>query len=253
MRPGDVYFRGDSDCRDRLAKITNRYLTIEYSGIFYARLANYEKYKNELPDNLNLELKNSVPTPELYQKFVEALLNNLFEVHRQKVAVAKSIDERIEAHASFVWNYISIHPFANGNGRTARMILHWLITQEGLLPPLLTPDDDVLMSERAYIKNVKESIKNTYVFVDDIKMRLRLGLDPKGSPVLLAPRLFGDITLNGAKKNKKEYFYIDLFDYAEFSRRQDQLGGYSDEKNRLIEYYSRLENMEWFMKQIEAS
>ena len=52
-------------------------------------------------------------------------------------AAPASVDTAFEAH----WRLVAIHPFADGNGRTARLLMNLLLIRSGYPPVAVRPDD----------------------------------------------------------------------------------------------------------------
>lgn len=50
-----------------------------------------------------------------------------------------SLSEYIEKIVPFVYHFVKIHPFANGNGRVSRALLNWMLRIKGL-PPIYVDD-----------------------------------------------------------------------------------------------------------------
>jgi fido (protein-threonine AMPylation protein) len=69
---------------------------------------------------------------------VDLETDNLFMMHDEHVARNVPVD--IEA-AWFHHRYVQIHPFQDGNGRTARALTTYLYIKEGYLPPVVTNAD----------------------------------------------------------------------------------------------------------------
>lgn len=72
-------------------------------------------------------LPNPVKVPELMKEFGAWLTS----------AEENSIDKAIEAH----YRLVSIHPFVDGNGRTARLLMNLILMQDGYCPIIIRPID----------------------------------------------------------------------------------------------------------------
>jgi len=99
-------------------------------------------------------LPNAVKVPELMNEFIDWLQNNNLD-HPIKMAV--------DAHFKFV----SIHPFVDGNGRTARLLMN-LILMQGGYPPVIVRKED----REEYIKSLekgqtKKDLDGYYKFMFD--------------------------------------------------------------------------------------
>jgi len=73
-------------------------------------------------------LPNPVRVPELMEDFMEWLRGDNQE-HTIKIAA--------DAH----FKLVSIHPFVDGNGRTARLLMNLLLTQEGYPPAIIKTEN----------------------------------------------------------------------------------------------------------------
>jgi len=73
-------------------------------------------------------MPNAIKVPELMEKFIE-WLHNPIDLHPVTIAG--------EAH----YRLVSIHPFVDGNGRTARLLMNLLLMQEGYPPAIIRKED----------------------------------------------------------------------------------------------------------------
>jgi len=76
---------------------------------------------------VDFEFPDPIKVPDHMQDFVTWL----HEAQEHAFIIAA------DAHLKF----ISIHPFIDGNGRTARLLMNLLFMQAGFLPALITPED----------------------------------------------------------------------------------------------------------------
>lgn len=90
-------------------------------------------------------LPNPVKVPELMDNFFEWLHS-------------KNTDHPIKIAADAHLRLATIHPFADGNGRTARLLLNLLLLQQGYTPALIRKED-----REAYIDSIgKAQLENDY-------------------------------------------------------------------------------------------
>lgn len=73
-------------------------------------------------------LPNPVKIPELMQEFITWLIGDNFD-HIVKIAA--------DAH----YKLVSIHPFSDGNGRTARLLMNLLLMQTGFPPAIIGKEE----------------------------------------------------------------------------------------------------------------
>ena len=55
--------------------------------------------------------------------------------------VGKNDDHPVHIAAEAHYRLVSIHPFVDGNGRTARLLMNLLLMQEGYPPAIIRPED----------------------------------------------------------------------------------------------------------------
>ena len=72
-------------------------------------------------------MPNPVKVPRLYDEFISWL----HDAHGNELAIAA------DAH----FRLVSIHPFVDGNGRTARLLMNLLLMQAGFPPAIIRKDD----------------------------------------------------------------------------------------------------------------
>ncbi|KAJ3250760.1 hypothetical protein HK103_003183 [Boothiomyces macroporosus] len=68
--------------------------------------------------------------PDLIEKSLEGLCCNV----RNAMETEEDILTKIKITSSFVTNFLHIHPFSNGNGRTARLLASWLLSTISIVP-----------------------------------------------------------------------------------------------------------------------
>lgn len=88
-------------------------------------------------------LPNPIKVPELMEEFINWLQSKIAD-HAVKIA--------IDAHLKLV----SIHPFVDGNGRTARLFMNLLLMQAGFPPAIVRKEDRseyINSLEKAQTKN----------------------------------------------------------------------------------------------------
>ena len=81
-------------------------------------------------------LPNPIKVPDLIKAFFE------------KIDSIKGVDDIIKTHLDFV----SIHPFSDGNGRCARLLMNLLLMQNGFCPIIIRPRD-----RKRYINSIEKS------------------------------------------------------------------------------------------------
>jgi len=86
-----------------------------------------------------VKMPNSLKVPKLMDDFINWLSGDNRD-HSAKVAA--------DAH----FKLVSIHPFVDGNGRTARLLMNLLLMQDGYPPALIRKED-----RRAYINSIEHA------------------------------------------------------------------------------------------------
>lgn len=82
-------------------------------------------------------LPNAMKVPDLMKEFVNWL-------HREK-------DDAIKLAADAHFKIVSIHPFIDGNGRTARLLMNLILMQKGYPPAIIQKED-----RNAYIQGIEK-------------------------------------------------------------------------------------------------
>lgn len=99
----------------------------------------------------------------------------------------KSIDP-FEREARFHIEFIKIHPFEDGNGRTSRLLLNYFLLKEGIPPVIITPDltkyyysyieedniegmKNLFEIQSSKENNVINKLYDEYLKIDDMKKR----------------------------------------------------------------------------------
>src|SRR5579859_8126616 len=82
-------------------------------------------------------MPNALKVPDLMQEFIEWVQN----VEKESVQTAS------EAH----FKLVSIHPFTDGNGRTARLLMNLMLMQAGFPPAIIRKEE-----RKAYINSIEK-------------------------------------------------------------------------------------------------
>lgn len=82
-------------------------------------------------------------------------------LYLQKDAGKMSMQELYDMSFAAHFNLVTIHPWADGNGRMARLMMNWLQFEYGLIPSRIFADD-----KEGYIKALVETreSENLYIF-----------------------------------------------------------------------------------------
>ncbi len=170
---------------------------------------------------------------------VKQLLDDALLDFRNRLAHAKTLEERVRIYTDFSKKLVSIHPFPDGNGRTTRFTLNFLLAQEGLPIPILEDTIDLSLSDERFYEKVVSGIKTSDRFLDDIKWRKAEGLDIKKTPYNLVSKLPDQIWFSSkGLKGGKASFPVDAYDYAQYVRNHSsQLGSSLNTEPKLLRQY----------------
>lgn len=132
----------------------------------------------------------------LETKFTKALVEQRFAKFNADSAALGEIKIGINEHqyidlvADFQRDLVAIHPVLNGNGRTTRLFMNYLLTRQGLPPVrLVDPYLDVQVSKEEWREYVHKGVVNNAKLYDDVVFRVKNGLTVEYSPELLYPGL----------------------------------------------------------------
>lgn len=94
-------------------------------------------------------LPNALKVPELMEEFVIWLQSDIFD-HPVKIA--------LDAH----FKLVSIHPFTDGNGRTARLLMNLLLMQAGYPPAIVRKEDRGVYIDSLEKGQTKDDLNDYY-------------------------------------------------------------------------------------------
>ncbi len=138
-------------------------------------LRNYQSYHYAAKGLTPKEAKNIAEHGARYIKL--PFLNKGFILYANPVmvksglnALIKETRARINDPASdpaqtagrFVQRFIALHPYADGNGRTARLVMDRILAERSMLPPILkNTGNDIGLSEKAFAKEILNGVART--------------------------------------------------------------------------------------------
>jgi hypothetical protein len=92
---------------------------------------------------------------------VPFLMKELVTNYNPKIQKAKTVDEIINVAADFQRDYVSIHPFRDGNGRTSRLMMDYILMSKGLPSSQLDNTNlDLGMRPAQWRTEVKKGVYN---------------------------------------------------------------------------------------------
>lgn len=188
--------------------------------------------KNEVAEILKLDKTLNSVQKQVTKKIVDAMVDDLMDwFTRERTLIGRidspeKLDEFVNLTAKFQRDMVSIHPLANGNGRTTReFALSYALMREGFPPPrILDPNADIYRSLEEWQKIIKHGILASDFLVDDMVERLKFGLPLENSVDLITPYTRPPIKM-GLKGDKKAPFmegveYVDPRLYREIIKRE---------------------------------
>ena len=138
-------------------------------------LRNYQNYHFESKGLTPTEAKNITENGARYVKL--PFLNKGFIVYANPATVKRGLDalltetrtrlkdpsaDPIKTASRFVQRFIALHPYADGNGRTARLVMDRILAERGMLPPILkNTGNDIGLSEANFAKEVLQGVDRT--------------------------------------------------------------------------------------------
>jgi hypothetical protein len=170
--------------------------------------------------------------PETTKKLVEAMVDDLMDwFTRERTLIGEinspeKLDEYVNLVSKFQRDLVSIHPLANGNGRSTRELgLSYALMKEGFPPPrIIDANADIYRSLDDWKKIIKHGILASDFLVDDMVERLKFGLPIENSVDLISPftRPPVKVQLKGQKQTPymEGVEYIDPRLYREILKRE---------------------------------
>lgn len=157
----------------------------------------------------------------LEQKFSKALVEHRFQQFNRdreaigEIKIGQNEQLYIDLVADFQRDLVAIHPVLNGNGRTTRLFMNYLLTKEGLPPVrLVDPFLDVQVSVSEWRQYVHKGVLNSAQLQADIAYRIQQGLTVESSPELIYPGLPELISISlkkqGSAKAVKDHAQVKL-------------------------------------------
>lgn len=178
---------------------------IHYPYVTTPKQATIDLIKDSHPDLYNQIMEyrkwnepslHGQATPALEQAFTKALVEQRFQRFNAERAALGEVKIGLNEHryidivADLQRDLVAIHPVLNGNGRTTRLLMNYLLTREGLPPVrLVDPFLDVQVSQKEWREYVHKGVVNSAQLQADIAFRIKNGLTVEYSPELLYPGL----------------------------------------------------------------
>ncbi len=155
------------------------------------------------------------------KKIVDAMVDDLMDwFTRERTLIGEinspeKLDQFVNLTAKFQRDMVSIHPLANGNGRSTReFALSYALMKEGFPPSrILDTNADIYRSLEEWQKIIKHGILASDFLVDDMVERLKFGLPLESSVELITPYTRPPVQM--ALKGQKKVPFMDGVEYID--------------------------------------
>lgn len=184
-------------------------------------------------DRLHADTGIKIQSEALTKRLVDEMLDERLAWFNQSrealgtINTPEKLDKFVDLLATLQRDVVSIHPVADGNGRTTReFFLSYALMREGFPPPrIIDPNADIYRSLEEWKVIIKDGIESSDRMVADLTERMRVGLPIDHSTELLTPYLPPAIVVqlrNGSstKLASGGTEYIDPRVYREIVRRE---------------------------------
>lgn len=195
--------------QELLALLENPYLTVEYkpssdkkSFLVSYQYPDIEKFEKLLPllsedfvadvkkQGLNKILASQDARVQWNQKLIRNLLSQLFS----------SLYNSYIEPAEFLSKFIAIHPYSDGNGRTARLYLQKAMSAYGsTLPPMFISDVDLLLKPNDLARVLNDSSEAYNKLFQSMSAEFRLKQTPEYFNLKEFPGLIESLAIFGLK------------------------------------------------------
>lgn len=98
-------------------------------------------------------------------KKVPALVKKLCEQTNEEIKKVKTFEEKCNLAFKVHFDFVSIHPFGDGNGRTSRLLMNYIQAWFNLPPSIVFKQDRIKYVEALESARNKEDIDNFYQFM----------------------------------------------------------------------------------------
>ncbi|MEK6705078.1 MAG: Fic family protein [Bdellovibrionota bacterium] len=179
----------------------------------YTPLSKWRRYENDLPADLRKRLQklqemdtplntnNGAEVNAIRKEVLTVLTQKSLTRAQESLRQATNVEQQLNAIADFYQEFMSIHPFQNGNGRAGRLLVERMLESVGLPPPIWSSfGQDVVLRPSDMRLLLKDSVRLSQQYHADLKTILENGLDYRITPtVFLTPE---QLAVLGAKKQK---------------------------------------------------
>ncbi|MFH1358831.1 MAG: Fic family protein [archaeon] len=128
--------------------------------------ADYIKSINYIKENPDKYYTGVVSYPTANK--VPEMMDNLVEKYNPFIENAKTVREITNVAADLQREYVSIHPFEDGNGRTSRLLMDYVLRSKGLPPAhLKNPNLDITATPEKWREEVYQGVLNAIMNMEN--------------------------------------------------------------------------------------
>lgn len=196
---------GDKSYQDSPPGIETHDKSLHEGTLYYPTTKKLKPELLELIKNIDLDLyqrikasldAGKIPDAASEAQFIEALTRERFQRFNQDraklgpIVLGQNEMAYIKLVSDFQSDLVAIHPMSNGNGRSTRLLLNYLLRKEGLPEArFLNAFGDLESSKSDWAKEVADGMLSYAKLKEDFAERISLGLPISRSPYLLHPTL----------------------------------------------------------------
>ncbi len=158
-------------------------------GVEYVSLPQWERFQERLSPatrariqtlearGVNLNSRDG-EVGELRRQVLSELLERCLADLKKGLSEAKTSRDVERAVGEFYYEFISIHPYQNGNGRLARLLAERFLEEFGLPPPIWTHlGEDMALSREDFLVMMKDSLDLSETFHKELNTLVEAGID----------------------------------------------------------------------------
>lgn len=198
----------------KVTELQQKMNRLDYYSPEYKKLADeFQLLKDQYEKSSSLKL-------DLTRRLTDAMVDDLMDWFTRERTLIGDIDspEKLDAFvnilAKFQRDLVSIHPLANGNGRSTRELMNYILMREGLPPAkIIDTNADIYNSLDDWKKIIKHGILASDFLMDDLIERLKFDLPIENSVDLITPYTRPPVKM--ALKGEKKVPHMDGVEYID--------------------------------------
>lgn len=149
---------GNESITENLIKEIGRIVVRNTGSVYNTAIGSFDSTKG---DYRLLNVHSGARYFPNYQK-VPALMKDFCKEINEKIASAKTFQEKCEAAFEAHFKFVSIHPFVDGNGRTSRLLMIYVLRKFNL--PIFYVYKNNRLSYIQAIEKTRETGNNTFFY-----------------------------------------------------------------------------------------